>query len=395
MTPQELQALREKAQKLFTDARALHTKATADKRAMSAQEDEQYERMIADLASIRKEIERGEKFQEMGRYLDEVVTHEVRDIGDTNKDRDKNAQAEKYAREFYAMVRGGEFNPSILRNLEIATDAKGGYTVPTVLLNNVIKALNETNNLRQLGTVLTTSSTTNIPTMASKPTFALIAENGAYPTVDTTFGLKTIRAYKVGGTMLASDELLNDSGIDIANYIQGLMVDGIGDFEENKFVNGTGSGDYQGLATATVGITSASPTALTSDEILDMHYSVAAKYRPKASWLVSDAFEKAVMKLKDTTGRYIWQMGLSDGKPNTLNGRPVYNSAYLGGLVATAVPAVFGDLSYFTIADRGTMTMKRLNELYAGTGQVGFQVSKRGDSRITLDEAIKTLKMHA
>lgn len=393
MTPEELKALREKAQKLLNDMRVLHTKTTTEKRSMSAEDSEQYERMEADFNATRKEIQRGEKLQEMGRYLDEVVTPEVRDIGNTVKDKD--LEAEKYSREFYQMIRGGEFNPSVLRNLEIATDAKGGYTVPTVLLNNVIKALNETNNIRQLGTVLTTASTTNIPTQASKPTFSLISENGAYPTVDTTFGIKTIKAYKVGGTMLASDELLNDSGIDIASYIQGLMVSGIGDFEEDKFVNGSGTDDFQGLAKATVGITSASPTALTSDEILDMHYSVAAKYRPKASWLVSDAFEKSVMKLKDTTGRYIWQMGLAQGAPNTLNGRPVYNSAYLGGMVANAVPAVFGDLSYFTIADRGTMTMKRLNELYSGTGQVGFQVSKRGDSRITLDEAIKILKMHA
>lgn len=389
----KLNKKRVEAKKLLDAMRNMHDTADSEKRSFNAEETDKFKRMESDFDALKSEISQLERMIDAERYLGEITTDPVRDFDATSQKRDN--KDEEYTREFYAMIRGGEFNPSILRNLEIATDSKGGYTVPTVLLNQVIKALNETSNLRQLGTVITTSSTTNIPTMASKPSFALIAENGAFPTVDTSFGVKTIKAYKVGGTMLASDELLNDSGIDIASYIQGLMVSGIGDFEEDKFVNGSGTNDFQGLKTATVGITSASPTALTSDEILDMHYSVAAKYRPKASWLVSDAFEKAVMKLKDTTGRYIWQMGLAEGKPNTLNGRPVYNSAYLGELAATAVPAVFGDLSYFTIADRGAMTMKRLNELYAGTGQVGFQVSKRGDSRITLDEAIKTLKMHA
>lgn len=389
----KLNAKREEAKRLLDAMRGIHAGADTEKRSLTGEEAEKFQRMEADFDALKAEIGQLERMVEAERYLGEIITDPVRDFdASTQKREDKD---ETYSREFYAMIRGGEFNPSVLRNLEIATDAKGGYTVPTVLLNKVIQALNETNNLRQLGTVLTTTSTTNIPTSASKPSFAIIAENGAYPLVDTTFGIKTIKAYKVGGTMLASDELLNDSGINIADYIQKLMVAGIGDFEEDKFVNGSGTDDFQGLVKAGVGITSASPTALTSDEILDMHYSVAAKYRPKASWLVSDAFEKAVMKLKDTTGRYIWQMGLTQGAPNTLNGRPVYSSAYLGAVAATAVPAVFGDLSYFTIADRGTMTMKRLNELYAGTGQVGFQVSKRGDSRITLDEAIKTLKMHA
>lgn len=389
----KLNAKRTEAKKLLDAMRGIHAGADAEKRSLTAEETEKFQRMEADFDALRSEISQLEKMVEAERYLGEIITDPVRDFD--VKGQSRNEKDEAYSREFYAMIRGGEFNQSVLRNLEIATDAKGGYTVPTVLMNAVIKALNETNILRQLGTVITTASTTNIPTMASKPTFEIITENGAYPTVDTTFGVKTIKAYKVGGTMLASDELLNDSGIDIAAYIQKLMTDGIGDFEEDKFVNGTGTNDFQGLVKATVGVTSTSATAITSDEVLDLYYSVKAKYRPKASFFVSDDFEKSVMKLKDSTGRYIWQMGLTQGAPNMLNGRPVYNSSYLGGMVAEAVPAVFGDLSYFTIADRGAMTMKRLNELYAGTGQVGFQVSKRGDSKITLDEAIKSLKMHA
>ncbi len=388
----ELKDLRENAQKLLNDMRAIHSGASAQKRSMNDEENSQYERMQADFNESRKEIGRIEQMEEATRYMGEILTAPVRDaIGGDHKDSDM----ESHKREFLSMIRGGEFDMRVLRALTVGSDANGGYTVPTVLLNTVIKALSETNFMRQLGTVVTTTSTTNIPIGATKPTFALIAENGAYPAVDATFGVKTLKAYKVGGVILASDELLNDSGVNIEQYITGLIIEGIGAFEENKFILGSGTSDYQGLTTATVGVTSASPTALTSDEVLDLFYSVGAKYRPQSTFVVGDSFEKAVMKLKDTTGRYLWNMGMTAGVPNMLNNRPIYNSAYVPALAATNVVAAFGDMSYFNIADRGTMIMKRLNELYAGSGQVGFQVSKRGDSRITLDEAIKTFKMHA
>ena len=125
---------------------------------------------------------------------------------------------------------------------------------------------------------------------------------------------------------------------------------------------------------------------------MDMYYSVANKYRPNASWVISDDFEKAVMKLKDSTGRYIWQLGLQAGAPNMLLNRPVYNSAYMPSLGTGNAIAVFGDLKYYQIGDRGSMTMKRLNEAFAMNGQIGFQVAKRGDAKIILDEAIKVMK---
>jgi len=390
---EKLNELRGNAQKLLNDMRAMHTVADSEKRGFNADENEKFARMEKDFDNTRGEIARIEKLEEATRYMGEIITEPVRDLGQRGDKHDDEVAA--YKREFISMIRGGEFDARLMRNMNLGTSADGGYTVPTVLLNTVIKALGETSFMRQLGKVITTTSTTNIPVGGAKPTFALIAENGAYPETDTKFGLVTLNAYKVGGVIKASEELLSDSGIDIESYITGLMVDGIGEFEENKFITGSGSSDYQGLTSATVGVTTASPTALTTDEVLDMFYSVAAKYRPQATWVVGDSFEKSVMKLKDTTGRYIWQMGLTEGAPATLNGRPLYNSAYMPALAATNVVAAFGDMSYFMIGDRGGMSTKRLNELYAGTGQIGFQVAKRGDSRITLAEAIKTMKMHA
>lgn len=53
----------------------------------------------------------------------------------------------------------------------------------------------------------------------------------------------------------------------------------------------------------------------------------------------------------------------------------------------------FGDLSYYWIGDRQGVTFKRLNELYAANGQVGFLATKRVDARLIVPEAVKILKM--
>ena len=51
----------------------------------------------------------------------------------------------------------------------------------------------------------------------------------------------------------------------------------------------------------------------------------------------------------------------------------------------------FGDFSYYWVADRQGRSFKRLNELFAMTGQVGFLASQRLDGKLILQEAIKTL----
>lgn len=385
MTPEEIKAARERLAKLLTDMRTLNDAFKG--RNFDAESKEKYERMEADFDSLNDEIKRAERLAGLTSEVNQTVRGAVRDsLGNENSNDDA-----EHKRSFLQMVRSRD-GELALRNMNLGTNADGGYTVPTVLLRTVVAALTNANIMRQLGTVITTTSTTNIPLAGAKPTFALIAENGAYPETDAKFGIKTMGAYKVGGVIKASEELLNDSGIDIESYITNLMALGIAEFEEDKFINGTGSSDFTGIGAATVGKTTAAAAALTADEVIDMFYSIRAVYRPKASWVVGDGFEKAVRKLKDSNGNYLWQPSLTGGTPNTLLGRPVNVSANVSDLGTGNKIAYFGDMSYFQIADRGGMTMLRLNELYRGTGQIGFQVSKRGDSKIILDEAIKVMK---
>ena len=128
---------------------------------------------------------------------------------------------------------------------------------------------------------------------------------------------------------------------------------------------------------------------------MDLFHSLKTPYRKNAVWVMNDSTIKAVRKLKDNNGQYLWQASLTAGAPNTLLGRPVYTSAYMPTIAGGAKSVAFGDFKYYWIADRQGRTFKRLNELYAKNGQVGFIGSQRVDGKLTLTEAIKVLQQKA
>ena len=99
------------------------------------------------------------------------------------------------------------------------------------------------------------------------------------------------------------------------------------------------------------------------------------------------------MKIKDKNDNYIWKPSLEIGKPDTILNRPLRTSAYMPALAAGEKALLFGDFSYYWIADRQNRTFKRLNELYARTDQVGFISTQRVDGKLILPEAVKALKM--
>ena len=113
------------------------------------------------------------------------------------------------------------------------------------------------------------------------------------------------------------------------------------------------------------------------------------------SWLLNDSTVKAIRKLKDGNGNYIWQPSVREGEPDRILNRPYRTSIYVPELAAGNRVMAFGDYSYYWIADRQGRSFKRLNELFATTGQVGFLASERVDGKLILSEAVKILDVKA
>ena len=286
-----------------------------------------------------------------------------------------------------------------MRNaLSEGVDSEGGYLVPDEFENTLVSGMEEEGSIRSLAHVFTTSNGVHkIPVVRTKGTANWIDEGGSYGDSDDVFGQEQIDAHKVGTVIKVSEELLNDSAFDLEKYFQEEFARRIGAKEEEAFIVGDGNKKPTGILNATggaeVGVTAASEKAITADEIIDLYYSVKAPYRKNAVWVMNDSTVRAIRKLKDGNGNYLWQPAIREGDPNTLMGKKILTSPYMPEIASGQKVVLFGDFSYYWIGDRQGITFKRLNERYADMGQVGFLASKRVDGKLVLPEAVKVLQM--
>ena len=393
-------ALREKRAKLWDSAKAFLDSRRSETGLLSAEDTATYEKMETDVVNLGKEIERLERQAVMDLELAKPTTAAITHRPSQQQDAEKTGRASnEYKAAFWkAMKNKTAFE--VQNALQVGTDSEGGYLVPDEFERTLIEALQEENIFRQLATIITTSSgDRKIPVVASKGTASWVDEEGAIPESDDAFGQVSIGAYKLATMIKVSEELISDSVFSLEQYIAKEFGRRIGSKEEEAFFIGDGTGKPTGIFNATggagVGITAASATALTIDEIMDLFYSLKAPYRKNAAFVTNDATVKVIRKLKDGNGQYLWQPSVTAGQPDTLLSRPLKTSAYVPSIAAAAKVLAFGDFGYYWVADRQGRSFQRLGELYAATGQVGFKATQRVDGKLILAEAVKVLQMKA
>lgn len=374
---------------------------TNEKGVLSEEDDAKYAAMEHDFDNLTKEIKRLEKRNSIEAELNMPINKPI--VGKPmveNEDEKTGRGSKKYAKSFWNVMRSKNVRPDVADALQIGTDSEGGYLVPNEFESTLVMALEEENIFRKLAHVINTSSgDRKIPIVASKGSASWVDEEGTISDSDDAFSQVSIGAYKLGTLIKVSNELLNDNAFNLESYISKEFARRIGSKEEEAFFTGNGSGKPIGIFNATggaeVGVTTASATVITADEIIDLFYSLKAPYRKKAVWILNDATVKAIRKLKDKNDNYLWQPALTAGTPDTILGRPVYTSSYVPTIAAGAKTIAFGDFSYYWIADRQGRIFKKLNELYAATDQTGFVATQRVDGKLVLPEAIKVLQQKA
>ena len=386
MTINELRQLRNKA---VEDARARLDAGRLEDGTVTDEASAEYDKAMATAQKLDKEIERLTNLAAIEDKLSQPETGNI--VG--GKTNDKTGRAsDEYRDAFVEMLRGRRIDNALQRD----TDSEGGYLCPTELQATIIRGIAANNVMRRISNVITTDSTTDIPFLATQGTANWTAEEGSYNESDDAFNKITLGARKMSRLIKVSEELMADSAINLETYLADSFGRSFGVLEEAGFIAGNGTTQPNGVtASATSALTSASATAVTADELISLFYSVKQGYRNNGSWLLNDATIGAIRKLKNGSGDYIWQPGLAVNANDTLLGRPVYTSDSAPTLQASAKAVLFGDFSYYTIADRGPISFRRLNELYAATGQVGFIGARRVDGYLMLAEAVKCITQHA
>jgi HK97 family phage major capsid protein len=354
----------------------------------------QYQAMDTKQQNLKNQIGRAEKQGNLDSELDSIISRPT----NTSLSNVANpaVSTQKYKDAFMNLMRVGKSNigHDVVNALQVGTASEGGNITPTELDTKIVEYLQDFNELRQYVSVIQTSSDRDIPIETTLGAAAWVAEEAAYSESDAAFGKASLGAHKLTRIVKCSEELVNDSVFDLLDYLGRNFGKSFGLAEETAIVAGTGSGQPSGfVAAASTGVTAAAIAAVTASEVISLFHSLSRPYRKNAVFTMNDTTMAALRKLVDSTGQFIWQPGLQAGQPDLLLGRPVITTAAQAAM-STGVDAIsFGDLSFYTLAERSGRVMQVLLEKYADTGQVGYRGYERLDGALIDTNAVKNLTM--
>lgn len=306
--------------------------------------------------------------------------------------------------ELREVLRGGVRSDAEFRQQVTGTDSAGGYMVPTELGAVIIKSMAAWGPMydEDVATTMMSSSGSlvEIPTVNDTGVTAGASTEGAALTddggKDVTIGQKLLGAYGFDTEFIKwSRELAMDSAFNVEQLLGELLGERLGRVANLQLTTGTGSGAPNGIVTAAgAGVTAAAAAAVTMDELIDLEHSVDPAYRsaPKCAYMFNDATLKALRKLKDGDGNYLWQKGdVSDGAPATFNGYRYHINQAMVSMATGTKPIIFGDLGKYYVRKVGGPTIGVLRERFWPS--LGIAGLIRFDGELGDAAAVKVMTM--
>ena len=385
--------LREKRAKAWETTKSFLESHRTDKGTITAEDENTYNNMMADIDGLGKEIKRLEKQElldkELAKAVNVPITGKPGFGGEEEKLKPVRAR-NSYAKDLIKAMRSNF--KQVTNLLQEGVDADGGYLVPEEYDKRIIDTLEEENIMRKLGTKITTSGQHKINIAAAKPAAAWIEEGGTLTFGDAKFAQTLLDAHKLHVAIKITEELIYDNAFNLEGYIIDQFGRAMANAEEDAFLNGDGTGKPLGLFAESGGGTVAQTltAAIKSDDVLDLIYALKRPYRKNAKFIMNDRTLLSLRKLKDNNGNYMWQPSYQAGEPDKLLGYSIFTSAY-----APAAAIAFGDMSYYNIGDRGTRSIAELRELFAGNGMIAYVAKERVDGKLVLGEAVQIMQLNA
>jgi HK97 family phage major capsid protein len=280
--------------------------------------------------------------------------------------------------------------------MQVGTDADGGYLLPQSWDKRIIDLLQNKNKIRSLATVSSSSTTVNITIQTGQVNVDWIKENGAFPKSNETFDTAQMKAYKYGGIVLASDEIIRDSFTNIRSRITTGFANAFAPKEQLAFVSGDGvdkpTGFMGDIPTSMIE-SSSEASKISIDDIIELPMRVMDEILLGGSYFMSRATATYIMKLKDDFDQKLWQPSNIAGQPSMLNGYPVVIVDGLPNPTTGETALLFGDLKGYLIKDRETSSLQVLKELYAANGQIGFKMHRSVDGKLIDKQRLAGLKI--
>jgi HK97 family phage major capsid protein len=270
------------------------------------------------------------------------------------------------------------------------TGTTGGFTYGESFVESLERAMLAYGGMFQVAEVIRTMTGEPMrwPTADdTSNTGVQLGESAAISEDDPTFGQVTWNAYKFSSNLIKVPfELLRDNAVNLAQVLSEMLGERLGRIQNTKYTTGTGAGTAKGIVVcAGAGVTAASATAIAFDEVIDLEHSLDPSRRrmPGVGYMFHDNILKALRKLKDGNGQYLWQSGANSGAPDTLNTYPyTINQDMASSIATTNITMLFGQLSKYKIRQVNAVRMYRLEERYRDNDQDGFVAFMEGDGNL-------------
>lgn len=396
--------LKQERNMLATQMRDMHRAAEKEDRGFTSDEQKKWDEMSDQIDKLDQRI----KNEERAKDLSGISYEEIEDMKPAAaKQAEKEQKGVSHSEAFGALLRSRqpgdlglskEQSQALVRAQSVGTDSAGGYMVPTELQGTIIDRMVQFGGLRGAANVISTDSGHELtfPTNDdSGNTGALIAENTQDSEQDLVLGQVVLDAYKYTSRIIRVPiELLQDSAFDLESYLSMKFGERLGRATSAHYCTGTGSGQPNGISVAaTSGLTAASATAVTYNEMLDLKHSVDPAYRGNGSFLMNDSSLLALKKLQDADNRPLWMPDVAGVTPATLDGSPYVIDQAMPSIASTTKPIVFGDLNGYWIRDVMGITLTRMIERYADFHQVGFVAIMRTDGELVDANSCRAITM--
>ena len=313
---------------------------------------------------------------------------------------------------FEGYMRSGESGG--LRSLEgkalsVGSDPDGGYLVPEETETTVMRSMKDISPIRAIASVRQVSGTTyKKPFSIAGPGSGWIGETAARPeTTSPTLAELTFPTMELYAMPSATQSLLDDSAVNIDEWLAEEIRIAFAEQEGTAFVNGDGTNQPKGFLDYTkvdngswswgnvgyiaTGVDGDFNGSNPSDNLVDLVYSVKSGYRGNGHWVMNRATQAEIRKIKDADGNYIWQPGERAGAQPSLMNHPIAESEDMPDIASDSYSIAFGDFQRgYLIVDR--VGLRVLRDPYSAKPYVLFYTTKRVGGGIQDFDAIKLMK---
>jgi HK97 family phage major capsid protein len=402
------QVLTDRRNMVFEQEKALAQRAADEQRSFTGEEDRQWRELDAEVdaldARIKDTIAGEQRAKDLADSMENLGRARAAGGGrpgsavavldhDTELRRFLTGETRSY--ELRLPMNAAERAQLMLSRAERRSILTDNVPIPETFIAQLYSYIVDTSSIRQASPRVfsgTSGEPLTVPRSTAEGSAVWVAEGAPLSESDPTLDAVTLNSHKVGKIVEVSSEMLADEGFDLTGFIAESAGRNIGIATDKAYLDGTGVGQPLGLLrTATVAIVgtgtggdvgypSDGPYA-GADALISLFHSVLPGYRVNASWLMNDATVKETRKLKDLSGRYLWEPALTAGDPDRILGKPVYSDPNMPEFAASNNSIAFGDFGGYWIRDVSPVRFERSDDYRFGTDMVSFRTLFRTDGK--------------